>query len=75
MTSPARCGRLTLTVVLVAGVMGAARAAAAPGDLDRTFGADGRVVTNLTESSDSVADVAIQANGRIVVVGRTPGRR
>ena len=55
--------------------MCAAQAAAAPGDLDRTFGGDGRVVTNLTGSSDSVADVAIQANGRIVVVGRTVGRR
>ncbi|HET6713794.1 MAG TPA: delta-60 repeat domain-containing protein [Actinomycetota bacterium] len=75
MTSRARCGRVTLTLAVVAGVMCAARAAAAPGDLDRTFGGDGRVVTNLTGSSDSVADVAIQANGRIVVVGRTPGRR
>lgn len=74
MTSRARCGRLTLSLVLVA-VVWATPAEATPGDLDRTFGAGGTVVTNLTEWSDGVADVAIQANGRIVVVGRTIGRR
>ena len=75
MTSRTRSGRLTLTLMLVASVLWASPAEGAPGDLDRTFGDGGRVVTNPTKWSDGIADMTIQPNGRIVVVGRTIGRR
>ena len=75
MVPPARRGRLALSMALVAAVTWAAPVEAAPGDLDRTFGDGGRVVTNPTKWSDGVADMTIQSNGRIVVVGRTIGRR
>ena len=39
------------------------------GSLDPTFGGDGSVVTDLTPSSDSANGMALQANGKIVVVG------
>jgi uncharacterized delta-60 repeat protein len=74
MMSRARHGWLFLTLILIASMTWTIPAGAAPGDLDRTFGGDGKVVTNLTVGRDSTADVAIQANGRIVVVGRTIGR-
>jgi uncharacterized delta-60 repeat protein len=70
MTSRTRSGRLTLTLVLVASVLWATPAEGAPGDLDRTFRNDGTVITNLTPWNENVGDVAIQANGKIVVVGR-----
>jgi uncharacterized delta-60 repeat protein len=41
------------------------------GALDRTFGNDGRVVTNLSPGDDVALDVAIQPDGKIVAVGRT----
>jgi uncharacterized delta-60 repeat protein len=40
------------------------------GHLDKTFGGDGRVVTKMTKSYEFASSVAIQANGRLVVVGR-----
>ena len=39
------------------------------GSLDPTFGGDGIVVTDLTASSDVANGMALQANGKIVVVG------
>jgi uncharacterized delta-60 repeat protein len=50
-------------------------ALAAPGDLDGTFGRHGRVITNLTPGNDGASDVAIQANGKVVVAGRASSRR
>jgi uncharacterized delta-60 repeat protein len=44
-------------------------ARAAPGDLDLGFGTAGRVVTDFGPGSNSAAAVAIQADGKIVVVG------
>ena len=46
-----------------------------PGDLDPTFGGDGKVLTDFTKGRDGARDVAIQANGKIVVVGRASTRR
>lgn len=43
---------------------------AAEGDLDVTFGGDGKVTTGF-EYSASIADVAMQSDGRIVAVGWT----
>jgi len=56
-------------------MMSASPSRAAPGDLDRTFGVGGRVITNLTPGNDGASDVAIQANGKIVVAGRASSRR
>jgi uncharacterized delta-60 repeat protein len=56
-------------------VLPASRARAAPGDLDTTFGGDGRVITNFAKGIDAPEDVAIQANGKIVAVGRASTRR
>jgi uncharacterized delta-60 repeat protein len=69
--------RLRLALVLAvagAAVMSASPARAAPGQLDRTFGGDGRVITNISRGNDGAADVAIQANGKIVAVGRASTR-
>ena len=43
---------------------------AAAGDLDSTFGVGGQVTTDLKRSTDIANAVAIQADGKLVVVGR-----
>jgi len=43
----------------------------AAGDLDSTFGAGGQVTTDLKRSTDLASAVAIQADGKLVVVGQT----
>jgi uncharacterized delta-60 repeat protein len=50
----------------------AAPAAAAPGDLDPTFGKGGITISDLAGSgrNDHAEDVAVQPDGRIVVAGR-----
>ena len=42
------------------------------GTLDTAFGADGKVTTNFTKGDDGATGVAIQADGKIVVVGTAP---
>ncbi len=44
-----------------------------PGVLDATFGGDGKVENNLTAGEDYAADVAVQADGKMVVVGQVGG--
>jgi uncharacterized delta-60 repeat protein len=39
------------------------------GTLDATFSGDGKVTTNFTTRSDQASDVAVQANGKIVLAG------
>lgn len=39
------------------------------GDLDPTFGAGGIVVTDLGSTSDTTSDLALQADGKVVVLG------
>jgi uncharacterized delta-60 repeat protein len=46
-------------------------AQAADGDVDPTFGIDGKVLTDFDHSTDIANAVAIQADGKIVVVGTT----
>jgi uncharacterized delta-60 repeat protein len=43
------------------------------GTLDTTFSANGKVTTNFSTRGDEAADVAIQADGRIVAAGRAGG--
>ena len=42
---------------------------AAAGDLDSTFGGDGRVTTNFGSNADEATDIAVQPDGKIVAVG------
>jgi uncharacterized delta-60 repeat protein len=46
-------------------------ARAADGDLDPSFGTGGQVTTDINKSTDLAQAVAIQADGKIVVVGQT----
>lgn len=39
------------------------------GNLDANFGAGGKVITNFLNAAASISDIAVQANGFIVVVG------
>src|SRR3990172_7959173 len=58
---------------LAAGSMGDRWAAAAPGDLDASFGTGGRVTTDFG-GGDGASAVAIQTDGKIVAVGASNGR-
>src|SRR5262245_10342522 len=60
---------LTYPAVLIALIVSAPPAAAAPGDLDPTFGGDGTVTTNFTHDADVGYPVALQPDGKIVVAG------
>ena len=61
----------TLVVVMAVGVVFSAAAQAAPGDLDTTFSGDGLQTTDFgTDLGGEVNAMAIQPNGKIVVVGR-----
>src|SRR6266446_2620661 len=42
---------------------------AAPGDLDPTFGGDGKVTTDFFAGNDAAKAVAIQKNGKIIAAG------
>ena len=44
-------------------------AQAAAGDLDPTFGVGGQLMTDIKRSTDLANAVAIQADGKLVVVG------
>ncbi|MFD7261650.1 delta-60 repeat domain-containing protein [Streptomyces sp. NPDC059874] len=44
-------------------------ATAAPGDLDPTFGGDGKVITDVT-GYETTGGMAVQPDGKIVTVGR-----
>ena len=60
-----------LSAVLAALALGVAPAAAAPGDLDTTFGTGGKVLTNFGGFDDGNS-IAIQGDGKIVVAGYSP---
>jgi uncharacterized delta-60 repeat protein len=67
-------GLFALLTAWLALVSLAPPAAAAPGDLDPSFGGDGRVTTNFSPGVDEGNDVAIQPDGKIVVTGAAAGR-
>jgi uncharacterized delta-60 repeat protein len=60
--------RVLLAAVLLAGLIGASPAEAAPGALDPSFGTGGTVTTSFGEFADGHA-VALQPDGKIVVAG------
>src|SRR6476620_2327143 len=68
-----RGSRVLVAAMTCAMLAPAAPALGAAGDLDPSFGGDGRVATNLTAGNDAANAVAIQADGKVVVAGRTTG--
>jgi uncharacterized delta-60 repeat protein len=67
-----RCGRIvTAAIVLIWLIISPHIALAAAGDLDSTFGIGGKVTTDLKRSTDIANAVAVQADGKLVVVGQT----
>src|SRR5947199_4316710 len=52
-------------------IMGGQIAQAADGDLDPTFGTEGKVLTDFDHSTDIANAVAVQPDGKLVVVGTT----
>jgi uncharacterized delta-60 repeat protein len=63
---------MLLCIALLAVLVVPFAAQAASGDLDASFSGDGRQVTDFG-GDDSASDVALQEDGRIVVVGITDG--
>ena len=60
---------LLAALVVVGPLLNTTHSDAHPGDLDADFDDDGRVVTDFGSGHASVASVAVQADGRIVVAG------
>src|SRR3954469_6788134 len=63
--------RTTMLALLMsaAGLVITSAAYSQAGQLDTTFGGTGKVTTDVTAGGDFAAGVAIQADGKIVVVG------
>ena len=61
--------RAALSLILLIGSQNVGMAAA--GDLDPTFGVGGKVTTDLKRSTDLANAVAVQTDGKLVVVGET----
>ena len=59
------------TAIMLAFVVSGRTVLAFDGDLDPTFGTDGKVLTDFDHSTDIANAVAIQADGKLVVVGTT----
>jgi uncharacterized delta-60 repeat protein len=71
-----RCGfishfRVICAAAVMVLIMGEQIAQAADGDLDLTFGSDGKVLTDFDHSTDIANAVAVQTDGKLVVVGTT----
>jgi uncharacterized delta-60 repeat protein len=64
-----RCTTKLALVTSLASLVITSAAYGQPGQLDASFGGDGRVTTDVTAGGDFAAEVAIQADGKIVVVG------
>jgi uncharacterized delta-60 repeat protein len=60
--------QITFTLTLLASA-----AFAAPGDLDTTFGGDGRVFNFFGNADEKLSDFAVQTDGKIVAVGTVRG--
>jgi uncharacterized delta-60 repeat protein len=65
-------GRTALSLLFSLSLLAilASPARAAPGDLDPSFGVGGLVRTDVTPGNDSAIGMAIQGDGKIVVVGK-----
>ena len=59
------------TAITLAFIVSGRTVLAVDGDLDPTFGTDGKILTDFDHSTDIAYAVAIQADGKLVVVGTT----
>src|SRR5213078_3530124 len=59
------------TAITLAFVVSGGTVLAVDGDLDPTFGTEGKVLTDFDHSTDIAHAVAIQADGKLIVVGTT----
>jgi uncharacterized delta-60 repeat protein len=65
------CRALGATAIILTLFASMQMAQAADGDLDPTFGTGGTVMTDLNHSTDLANAVAVQSDGKLVVVGQT----
>src|SRR5262249_43645754 len=65
------CRGIVPAAIVLAWLVSSQVAQAAAGDLDPTFGTAGMLTTDLNHSTDIANAVAIQADGKLVVVGQT----
>ena len=74
-TKPCRfathCRAIGAAAIILTLFVSVQMAQAADGDLDPTFGTGGMLMTDINRSTDIANAVAIQADGRLVVVGTT----
>ena len=66
-----RCRMIGAAAIILTLFSGLQMVQAADGDLDSTFGTGGMVTTDINRSTDIGNAVAIQADGKLVVVGQT----
>src|SRR5919197_5084906 len=69
--SSAKFYAVCATVTILAFVVSGRTVLAVDGDLDPKFGTDGKVLTDFDHSTDIANAVAIQADGKLIVVGTT----
>jgi uncharacterized delta-60 repeat protein len=67
----ARCRVIGATAIILTWFAIVQLAQAADGDLDPTFGTGGTIMTDISRSTDLANAVAIQSDGKLVVVGQT----
>jgi uncharacterized delta-60 repeat protein len=65
----ARCREIGVSAIILTFFANVQMAQAADGDLDPLFGSGGMVTTDLGKSTDLAEAVAIQADGKLIVVG------
>ena len=65
------CRAVFAAAIIMTFSIGVQMLAAAAGDLDPTFGTGGTLMTDINRSTDIANAVAVQADGKLVVVGET----
>src|SRR5437762_4886436 len=65
------CRAIGATAIIITLFVSMQMTQAADGDLDPTFGTGGMVTTDIDHSTDIANAVAVQADGKLVVVGQT----
>lgn len=61
------CLQITSTFILLFSLIAPVKSA--PGDLDLSFGNNGKRIVSFTSATDWIEDIALQADGKIVAVG------
>jgi uncharacterized delta-60 repeat protein len=65
------CRRIVTPAIMLTWLISSQLAQGAAGDLDPTFGSGGTIMTDINRSTDLAQAVALQADGKLVVVGQT----